>query len=365
MVQKEVGERFAAQAPARPRTACRRCSPSSPATCASSARSRAASSRRSRTSTPCSSASRATARRRPRACARSCSRASRTAARRSPARSASRPAPTRRIRDRTREALEALGHPADARAESLSPARLAGAVGAPVPLTTLAPGKVNLCLLVGAPRADGLHPLVSVVQPTDLADEVSLEPADFDEVICPGVDGPNLAFRALEEFRFATDWEITGLKLTIAKRIPVAGGHGGRLQRRRRRAAARRAGLRLSRSRPTCRCALGADVTVMIDAERALMTGAGEHVEKLPGAKPPLVVVPLDAAADRRPRSTASSTPTTRRARPRSSRRRRSASATARLRARQRPRARRPPAVPADRPRARGAARKRGRARRW
>ena len=78
-----------------------------------------------------------------------------------------------------------------------------------MPLTTLAPGKVNLCLLVGAPRADGLHPLVSVVQPTDLADEVSLEPADRDEVICPGVDGPNLALRALEEFRFATAWEVT------------------------------------------------------------------------------------------------------------------------------------------------------------
>ena len=27
-----------------------------------------------------------------------------------------------------------------------------------------APGKVNLCLHVGAPRADGLHPLVSLVQ---------------------------------------------------------------------------------------------------------------------------------------------------------------------------------------------------------
>ena len=27
-----------------------------------------------------------------------------------------------------------------------------------------APGKVNLCLLVGAPRPDGLHPLVSLVQ---------------------------------------------------------------------------------------------------------------------------------------------------------------------------------------------------------
>ena len=36
-------------------------------------------------------------------------------------------------------------------------------------LRCLAPGKVNLSLYVGAPRADGLHPLVSVVQPVSLA----------------------------------------------------------------------------------------------------------------------------------------------------------------------------------------------------
>jgi 4-diphosphocytidyl-2-C-methyl-D-erythritol kinase len=163
-----------------------------------------------------------------------------------------------------------------------------------VPLTTLAPGKVNLCLLVGAPRADGLHPLVSVVQPTELADEVSLEPADFDEVICPGVEGPNLAFRALEEFRHATDWEITGLKLTIAKRVPVAAGMAGGSSDAAAalRLAAAASGFAIPRELPL---RLGADVTVMLDPERALMTGAGEHVEKLPGAKPPLVVVPLDA----------------------------------------------------------------------
>ena len=43
------------------------------------------------------------------------------------------PNPAEAIRDRTREALEALGHPADARAESLSPAALARALGAAVP----------------------------------------------------------------------------------------------------------------------------------------------------------------------------------------------------------------------------------------
>jgi 4-diphosphocytidyl-2-C-methyl-D-erythritol kinase len=164
-----------------------------------------------------------------------------------------------------------------------------------VPLTTLAPGKVNLCLLVGAPRADGLHPLVSVVQPTDLADEVSLEPADHDEVICPGVEGENLALRALEEFRFATGWEIPGLRLTIAKRIPVAAGMAGGSSDAAAalRLAAQASGFAIPPDLPP---RLGADVTVMIDAERALMTGAGEHVEKLPGDKPRLIVVPLDAA---------------------------------------------------------------------
>ena len=173
-----------------------------------------------------------------------------------------------------------------------------------MPLTTLAPGKVNLCLLVGAPRADGLHPLVSVVQPVDLADELSLEPlggslrgtggATGDVVICEGVDGENLAARALREFRMATDWEIAPLRLTIAKRVPIAAGMGGG-------SSDAAAALRLAAQAsgfpipPGLPLRLGADVTVMIEAERALMTGAGEHVEPLAGEKPPLIVVPLDA----------------------------------------------------------------------
>ena len=166
-------------------------------------------------------------------------------------------APRRRPRHpRPRARSPAGARPPRGRPRRVAVARgLAGPVGAPVPLTTLAPGKVNLCLLVGAPRADGLHPLVSVVQPTDLADEVSLEPADFDEVICPGVNGPNLALRALEAFRFATDWEITGLAPDDRQADPDRRRHGGRLERRRRRAAARVARPPASRSRPTCRCA--------------------------------------------------------------------------------------------------------------
>jgi 4-diphosphocytidyl-2-C-methyl-D-erythritol kinase len=70
-------------------------------------------------------------------------------------------------------------------------------------LRCLAPGKVNLCLFIGRPRADGYHPLVSLVQPVSLADELELGPASGgdDEVVCPGVEGENLAALALARFR--------------------------------------------------------------------------------------------------------------------------------------------------------------------
>lgn len=160
----------------------------------------------------------------------------------------------------------------------------------------LAPGKVNLCLLVGAPRADGLHPLVSVVQPTKLGDEVTLAPGGDrrDVVICPGVEGDNLAARALREFRAATGWGGPPQRLTISKRIPIAAGMAGG-------SSDAAAALRLiSRASgiaipPQLPMQLGADVTVMLYAQRALMTGAGEHVEALPADRPPLIVVPLDA----------------------------------------------------------------------
>ena len=163
----------------------------------------------------------------------------------------------------------------------------------------LAPGKVNLCLLVGAPREDGYHPLVSLVQPVDLADEVNLKgpgPFRFDEVICAGVEGENLALTAVREFRALTGWDGPPVAIEIVKRIPVAAGMAGGSSDA---AAALRlisqvSGLPIPKELPM---RLGADVTVMLGGERALMTGAGEHVEPLPGFKPPLIVVPLDAAA--------------------------------------------------------------------
>ena len=166
-------------------------------------------------------------------------------------------------------------------------------------MRALAPGKVNLTLFVGRPRADGYHPLVSVVQPLSLADELTLEPApgDADEVVCAGVDGENLALRALRAYRDATGWRAPPQRLTIVKRIPVAAGMGGG-------SADAAAALRLVAAlaqRPQdpilddLAPALGADVPALLAGRRVLMTGIGEHVEPLRGTlEAGLVIVPSE-----------------------------------------------------------------------
>ena len=168
-------------------------------------------------------------------------------------------------------------------------------------LTALAPGKVNLSLLVGAPRADGLHPLVSVVQAVSLADELTLEPAtgDADEVVCPGVEGPNLAARALELFREATGWDGPPQRIHIDKRVPVAAGMGGGSADA---AAALRLAAHAAGGAPAgllheLAVQLGADVPSQLEPGRVLMTGAGERVDRLPDPEPfGLLIVPLPHA---------------------------------------------------------------------
>jgi 4-diphosphocytidyl-2-C-methyl-D-erythritol kinase len=162
-------------------------------------------------------------------------------------------------------------------------------------LATLAPGKVNLCLFVGEPREDGYHPLVSVFQAVTLADELTLEPARADEVVCEGVTGPNLAERALAAYREASGWDGPPVRITIRKRIPVAAGMGGgsadaaAVLRLAAHAAGRAEDPLIAALAP----ALGADVPSQIAPGRALVTGIGEHVQDLtPGPPPALVIVP-------------------------------------------------------------------------
>jgi len=158
----------------------------------------------------------------------------------------------------------------------------------------IAPGKVNLSLFVGAPRADGLHPLVSVVQAVTLADDVTMEPAGADEIVCPGIEGANLAAKALAAFRAATGWDEPQ-RITITKRIPVAAGMGGG-------SSDAAAVLRLAAQSfggidpgalSEIAFGVGADVPSLLDPGRVLMTRAGERVERLPDPEPfGLVIVP-------------------------------------------------------------------------
>ena len=168
-------------------------------------------------------------------------------------------------------------------------------------LRCLAPGKVNLTLYVGAPRADGLHPLVSVVQALSLADELTLEPAApgsaEDEVVCPGVEGENLAGAALAAFRAATGWDAPPQRLTIAKRVPVAAGMGGGSgdAAAALRVAAHAAGGDDAPLLLTLAARLGGDVPSQVAPGRTLMTGAGEHVRDLaPVGSLALVILPSE-----------------------------------------------------------------------
>ncbi len=167
-------------------------------------------------------------------------------------------------------------------------------------LQTRAPGKVNVCLLLGPPRAgDGRHELASVVQAVTLADRVVLETdsdAAADRVDCPGVDpAGNLALRAIELFRRATGWDGPPVLITIDKRIPIAGGMAGGSAD----AGAVLRLLQLACGRPelaqleSLAAELGADVPSQVQPSRMLITGAGERLERIGGvARFGIVAVP-------------------------------------------------------------------------
>ncbi len=141
-----------------------------------------------------------------------------------------------------------------------------------------APAKLNLCLYLGHPRGDGLHEIRSLFCPLTLADRVVVGEADADEVVCPGVEGPNLAEEALDALR-AQGWGRPPVRVEIEKRIPVAAGLGGG-------SADAAALLRLAGEDVDgvveLAAQLGADVPSQLDPAFALVGGAGELVERLP-----------------------------------------------------------------------------------
>jgi 4-diphosphocytidyl-2-C-methyl-D-erythritol kinase len=119
-------------------------------------------------------------------------------------------------------------------------------------VTVRVPAKINLQLAVGPLRPDGYHGLVTVFHAVSLFDEVTVAPAAADSVTVGGEgagivpeDGDNLALRAVRALRAAVAergpalggaafgsagdgaGEADGVSVTLAKRIPVAGGMAG------------------------------------------------------------------------------------------------------------------------------------------
>lgn len=155
-----------------------------------------------------------------------------------------------------------------------------------------APGKINVCLFLGPTRpSDGRHELVSVMQSLTLADDLQLRPARgaADEVVCPGVEGPNLAAAALAAYREATGYDGPPVRIDIAKRVPVAAGMGGG-------SGDAAATLRLIAHHAAgdldeplllaLATELGADVPAQLRPGRSLATGAGEQVRLLADGLP-------------------------------------------------------------------------------
>jgi 4-diphosphocytidyl-2-C-methyl-D-erythritol kinase len=169
-------------------------------------------------------------------------------------------------------------------------------------LRTQARAKINLCLFVGPPRGDGRHEVVTLMDSLDLGDDLCLEVGPqglrADEVVCPGVDGPNLAAAALAAFRARTGWDAPPVRVQITKRVPVAGGMAGG-------SADAAAALRLAaeaaeihdrRLLEDIASELGSDVPSQIRGGLVLATGEGTRLRRVPlELDYAVVVLPVEA----------------------------------------------------------------------
>jgi 4-diphosphocytidyl-2-C-methyl-D-erythritol kinase len=165
-----------------------------------------------------------------------------------------------------------------------------------VKLFAKAPGKVNLSLFVGARRPDGRHELVTLIESVSLADELELvtRVSLDDDVVCPGVEEPNIVSRALAGLR-ARGWNAPRVQVTIRKHIPVAAGMGGGSADA---AAVLRMAPRVARVDDgvveELAAELGSDVPSQLAPGLVLGTGAGHEVElRAPLAAHAFVIVPL------------------------------------------------------------------------
>ena len=160
-----------------------------------------------------------------------------------------------------------------------------------------APAKINLALVVGPRRDDGLHRVATVLQPIDLCDSIGLEPAGG--LAVQGFADDTLVRAALERLGEAAG-VAPAWRVVIQKRIPVAAGLGGGSSDAA--TALRLANETLARPlRPDELAALaaevGADVPSFLAGGPSLAEGAGEDLTPLELPREFFVVVALAGGA--------------------------------------------------------------------
>jgi len=94
-------------------------------------------------------------------------------------------------------------------------------------MTVRAPAKINWFLYVLGRRDDGFHDILSPVQKISLYDTLSFEPADRIEVRDGGGIDDNIIFRVVDVLRRFRPSLEAGMRIDIAKDIPLSGGLGG------------------------------------------------------------------------------------------------------------------------------------------
>jgi 4-diphosphocytidyl-2-C-methyl-D-erythritol kinase len=149
------------------------------------------------------------------------------------------------------------------------------------PARAVAAAKINLALVVGPRRDDGLHEVATVLQRIDLYDRLELEPAS--ELTVDGFAGDTIVRDALELLAAEAGVE-PAWRVRLSKWIPVAAGLGGG-------SADAAAALRLANDTladplepgrlHTLAASLGADVPFFLEPGPKLAQGGGERLTPL------------------------------------------------------------------------------------
>jgi 4-diphosphocytidyl-2-C-methyl-D-erythritol kinase len=159
-----------------------------------------------------------------------------------------------------------------------------------MPLIRSSPCKVNLLLNILGRRPDGFHDLETLFHPVPLCDELTFE-TDSNSGIQFTCDHPelptdrsNLVVRAAEQFLTEAQWTGRGVRIHLAKRIPLAAGLGGGSSN----AAQTLVGMNDLFGRPLgndrldrLAATLGSDVNFFLQDQPARATGRGEQVEPM------------------------------------------------------------------------------------